>query len=66
MELQGRSKENKNEENGRKRRKGRARDFPGGPAVKNPHSNEEDTGLIPIRGIKIPHALGQLSPPTAI
>ena len=34
--------------------------------VKNPHSNEEDTGLIPGRGTKIPYAPGQLSPHTAI
>ena len=34
--------------------------------VKNSHSNEEDTGLIPGRGTKIPYAPGQLSPHTAI
>ena len=37
------------------------RDFPGGPVVKNPPSNAGDAGLIPGRGIKIPHAVGQLS-----
>ena len=37
------------------------RDFPGGPAVKNPPSNAGDTGLIPGWGTKIPHATGQLS-----
>ena len=35
-------------------------DFPGGPVVKNPPSNAGDTGLIPDRGTKIPHAAGQL------
>ena len=30
-------------------------DFPGGPVVKNLPSNAEDMGLIPGRGIKIPH-----------
>ena len=25
-------------------------DFPGGPVVKNPPPNAEDTGLIPYRG----------------
>ena len=37
-------------------------DFPGGPVVKNPPSNAGDTGSIPGRGTKIPHAAGQLSP----
>ena len=37
-------------------------DFPDGPVVKNPPSNAGDTGSIPGRGIKIPHAEGQLSP----
>ena len=37
------------------------RDFSGGPVVKNPPSNAGDTGLIPGRGTKIPHAMGQLS-----
>ena len=32
------------------------RDFPGGPVVKNPPSNEGDTSSIPGRGTKIPHA----------
>ena len=41
-----------------------SRDFPGGPVVKNPLSNEGDMGSIPGRGIKIPHAEGQLSPHT--
>ena len=31
--------------------------------VKNPPSNAGDSGLIPGRGIKIPHASGQLSTP---
>ena len=38
------------------------RDFPFGPVVKNLPSNAEDTGSIPGRGTKIPHATGQLSP----
>ena len=38
------------------------RDFPGGPVVKNPHSNAGDAGSIPGRGTKIPHAVGQLCP----
>ena len=38
------------------------RDFPGGPVVKNPSCNAGDTGSIPGRGTKIPHAAGQLSP----
>ena len=38
------------------------RDFPGGPVVKNLPSDAGDTGLIPGRGTKIPHATGQLSP----
>ena len=29
--------------------------------VKNPRSNAGDTGSIPGRGTKIPHAMGQLS-----
>ena len=40
------------------------RDFPGGPVVKNPPSNTGDTGSIPSRGTKIPHAAWQLSPRT--
>ena len=38
------------------------RDFPGGPVVKNLPSNAGDVGLIPGRGTKIPHAMGQLNP----
>ena len=37
------------------------RDLPGGPVVKNLPSNAGDMGSIPGRGIKIPHAVGQLS-----
>ena len=34
-------------------------DFPGSPVVKVPHtSNGGDTGSIPGRGTKIPHAAG--------
>ena len=39
-------------------------DFPSGPVVKNLPSNAGDTSPIPGRGIKIPHATGQLSPHT--
>ena len=41
-----------------------SRDFPGGPVVKNPPYNAGDTGSIPGQGTKIPHAAGQLRPPT--
>ena len=37
------------------------RDFPGGPVIENLPSNAGDTGPIPGRGTKIPHAVGQLS-----
>ena len=37
------------------------RDFPAGPVVKNPPCNARDVGLIPCRGMKIPHAEEQLS-----
>ena len=43
-------------------KKGKLRDFPGGPVVKNPPYNGGDMGLIPGQGTKIPHAAGQLSP----
>ena len=39
-------------------------DFPGGPMVKNPLFNGEDSGLIPSRGTKILYAKGQFSPHT--
>ena len=35
-----------------------ARDFPGGPVVRTSPSSAEGAGLIPTRGVKIPHALG--------
>lgn len=38
---------------------GKFRNFPGGPEVKNPPFNAEDTGLILDRGTKVPHATGQ-------
>ena len=41
-----------------------ARDFPGGPVVKNPPSNAGDAGSIPGKGTRIPHATGQLGPHT--
>ena len=45
--------------------KQKMRDIPAGSVVKNPPSNAEDTGSIPGRETKIPHAMGQLSPCTA-
>ena len=39
-----------------------ARQFPGGPVVKNLPCNAGDGGLIPGQGSKIPHAAKQLSP----
>ena len=38
--------------------------FPGGPGVKNLHTSEGDTGLIPNQEAKILHVEGQLSLPT--
>ena len=35
--------------------------FPGGPVIKNLHSNAGDVGSIPAQETKIPHAAGQLS-----
>ena len=43
-------------------RQDQARDFPGGPVVKNPPSKARDAGSIPGRGTKIPQTAGQLSP----
>ena len=40
-----------------------AREFPGGPVVKNPPCNAGDVGSIPGQGTKIPYAAEQLSPP---
>ena len=37
------------------------RDFPGGPIVKNPLHNAGDKGLAHDRGIKVTHAVEQLS-----
>ena len=37
-------------------------DFPGGPVLKSPPCNAGDTGSIPGRGTKIPHAAEQLNP----
>ena len=39
-----------------------ARDFPGGPVVKNPPLNAGDSGSILGWGTKIPHAGGHLCP----
>ena len=41
------------------------RDFPGGPVVRNLPSTAGETGSIPDRGTRIPHAVGHLSPHTA-
>ena len=41
-----------------------ARNFPGGPVVKNPPSNAGDKGSIPGQGTKTPHASEKLSQPT--
>lgn len=38
------------------------RDFPDGPGVKYPPSDEGDAGSVSCWGTKIPHAMGQLSP----
>ena len=38
------------------------RDFPGGPLVKNPPCNAEDTGSIPGQGFKIPTCLRAIKP----
>ena len=38
-----------------------SRDFSSGPVVKNPPSNAGVVDLIPGQGIKISHAMGQLS-----
>ena len=38
------------------------RDFPGSPVATKPLPKAGDSGLIPGQGIKIPHAMGQLSP----
>ena len=45
--------------------KGRRRDFPSGPVVKNPPSSVEDAGSIPSWGTRIPHTEGQLNLCTA-
>ena len=37
------------------------RDLPGGPVVKNPHSNAGDSDSIPGQGTETLHAVGQLS-----
>ena len=44
--------------------KARGRHFPGGAVLKNLPCNAEDKSLIPGRGTKIPHAVGQLIDPT--
>ena len=48
---------------GRKKERG-ARDFPGGPVVKNPPFTIGNVGSIPGQGIKISHAVRQPSPHT--
>ena len=37
------------------------KDSPGGPVVRSPPSSAGDLALIPGRGTKVPHAVGQLS-----
>ena len=39
-----------------------ARDFPGGPVVRNLPCNAKDMGSVPGRATKTPHAMEQLSP----
>ena len=39
-----------------------SRDFLGGPAIENPPSKAGDLGSLPVRGTKITHAVGPLSP----
>ena len=46
-------------------KKSKLGDFPNGSVVKDLPSNPGDAGLIPGRGTKTPHAVGQLSPPAA-
>ena len=41
-------------------------DFPGGPVVTNLPSSAGNVGSIPGQGTKTPHAMGQISPDTAI
>ena len=41
-------------------------DFPGGPVVESLPCNAGDVGLILGQGTRVPHAVGQLSPCTAI
>ena len=38
------------------------KDSPGGPVVRSPPSSAGDLALIPGRGTKVPHAVGQLRP----
>ena len=45
--------------------KNQVKDFPSGSVVKNLPSNAGDKGLIPGHRTEVPHAVGQLSPPTA-
>ena len=56
------NKQNKKQNKTKNRYTKTIRNFPGCPVVKNPPSNAGDMGLIPGRGTKIPHTLGQLSP----
>ena len=50
---------------GRKKERG-ARDFPGGPVVKNPPSTVGNVCLIPRQGTKISHAARQPSSLTTV
>ena len=46
-------------------REPRRRYFPPGPVVENLPSSAGDVGLIPGRGTKTPHTMGQLRPNAA-
>ena len=47
------------------KREQRRRYFPPGPVVENLPSSAGDVGLIPGRGTKTPHTMGQLRPNAA-
>ena len=56
----------KNKQTNKKlKREQRRRYFPPGPVVENLPSSAGDVGLIPGRGTKIPHTMGQLRPDAA-
>ena len=56
----------KNKQTNKKlKREQRRRYFPPGPVVENLPSSAGDVGLIPGRGTKTPHTMGQLRPNAA-